>query len=153
MPLIGAYRGAKAALRSFARMFAVEFLPRGIRVNAVSPGPTETPVVAKVFPIPMKCWGASDEIAKAVLFLAFDATDTTGAELPVEDGLNSKAWEGKFAFKVGPATFGIFDTFKEEAGRTAHVNGKVAKALFARAEELFVSAPRIQTADILAEKL
>jgi NAD(P)-dependent dehydrogenase (short-subunit alcohol dehydrogenase family) len=99
MPMIGAYGGAKAALRSFARMFAVELLPREIRVNAVSPGPTETPVVAKVFPdkdvaaqavaqmteaIPMKRFGTSEEIAKAVLFLAFDATDTTGAELPVD---------------------------------------------------------------------
>jgi len=58
-----------------------------------------------------------------------------------------------FAFKVGPATFGIFDTFKDKAGRTAHVTGEVAKALFARAEKLFVSAPQIQKADILAEKL
>ncbi len=58
-----------------------------------------------------------------------------------------------FAFKVGPATFGIFDTFKDEAGRSAHIYGEVAKALFARAEELFVSAPQIQKADILAEKL
>ena len=58
-----------------------------------------------------------------------------------------------FAFKVGPATFGIFDTFKDEAGRTAHISGEVAKALFARAEELFVSAPLIQKPDILAEKL
>ncbi len=101
MPMIGAYGGAKAALRSFARMFAVEFLPQGIRVNAVSPGPTETPVVAKVFPdkdvaaqavaqmteaIPMKRFGTSEEVAKAVLFLAFDATFTTGAELAVDGG-------------------------------------------------------------------
>src|SRR5579871_5148068 len=60
------------------------------------------------------------------------------------------AW---FAFKVGPATFGVFDRFKDEAGRTGFVNGKVAKAQFARAEEHFVSAPQIRTADILAEKL
>jgi NAD(P)-dependent dehydrogenase (short-subunit alcohol dehydrogenase family) len=101
MPLIGPYGGAKAALRSFARMFAVEFLPRGIRVNAVSPGPTDTPVVAKVWPdkdvekqavaqmteaVPMKRFGTSEEVAKAVLFLAFDATFTTGAELPVDGG-------------------------------------------------------------------
>ena len=68
----------------------------------------------------------------------------------VEAETGATTW---FAFKVGPATFGISDTFKEEAGRTAHVSGEVAKALFARAEELFVSAPQIQTADILAEKL
>jgi quinol monooxygenase YgiN len=68
----------------------------------------------------------------------------------VEAEMGTTAW---FAFKVGPATLGIFDTFKHEAGRTAHVNGEVAKALFARAEELFVSAPQIQKPDILAEKL
>jgi quinol monooxygenase YgiN len=58
-----------------------------------------------------------------------------------------------FAFKIGSATFGIFDTFRDEEGRGAHINGEVAKALFARAEELFVAPPQIQTADLLAEKL
>jgi NAD(P)-dependent dehydrogenase (short-subunit alcohol dehydrogenase family) len=101
MPMIGAYGGAKAALRSFARMFAMEFLPREIRVNAVSPGPIDTPVVGKVWPdkamaaqavgqmteaVPMKRFGKADEVAKAVLFLAFDATFTTGAEIPVDGG-------------------------------------------------------------------
>lgn len=68
----------------------------------------------------------------------------------VEAETGTTTW---FAFKVGPATFGIFDTFGDEAGRSAHVDGEVAKALFARAEELFVSAPQIQTVDILTEKL
>ena len=68
----------------------------------------------------------------------------------VEAETGTTAW---FAFKVGPATFGIFDTFEDEEGRKAHINGEVAKALFARAEELFVTHPQIQTADILAEKL
>ena len=101
MPMIAAYGGAKAALRSFARTFAVELLPQGIRVNAVSPGPTETPMVGKAFPnkevaaqlmgqmteaIPMKRFGKAEEVAKAVLFLAFDATFTTGVELPVDGG-------------------------------------------------------------------
>jgi quinol monooxygenase YgiN len=58
-----------------------------------------------------------------------------------------------FAIKIGASTFGIFDTFKDEAGRTAHVSGEVAKALFARADELFVSTPDIKTVDIVAEKL
>lgn len=68
----------------------------------------------------------------------------------VEAEAGTTTW---FAFKVGPGTFGIFDTFEDEGGRSAHVGGEVAKALFARAEELFVSAPQIQTTDILAEKL
>ena len=92
---------AKAALRSFARTLAAELLPREIRVNAVSPGPIDTPIIGKVFTgkdeaaqirekmigmVPMKRWGTSEEIARAVLFLAFDATFTTGAEIPVDGG-------------------------------------------------------------------
>jgi quinol monooxygenase YgiN len=68
----------------------------------------------------------------------------------VEAETGTTTW---FAFRIGPATFGIFDTFKNEEGRAAHVNGEVAKALFARAGELFVTPPEIQTVDILAEKL
>ena len=67
----------------------------------------------------------------------------------VEAETGTTAW---FSFRIGPTTFGIFDTFKSEEGRTAHINGEVAKALFARAEELFVTSPQIQTVDILAEK-
>ena len=95
------YGAAKAALRSFARTLAAELIPREIRVNAVTPGPIDTPILGKMFPdkdaaaqlkekmtgmVPMKRWGTSEEIAKAVLFLAFDATFTTGAELPVDGG-------------------------------------------------------------------
>ena len=58
-----------------------------------------------------------------------------------------------FAFKIGLSTFGIFDTFADEDGRNAHVTGEVAKALFARAEELFATAPQIQQLDLLAEKV
>ena len=101
MPGLAAYGAAKAALRSFARVLAAELLPRGIRVNAVTPGPIDTPILSKAFPSkdmvaqvteqmtgmnPMKRMGTSEEIAKAVLFLAFDATFTTGAELPVDGG-------------------------------------------------------------------
>jgi len=68
----------------------------------------------------------------------------------VEAETGTTTW---FAFKIARATFGIFDTFKNEEGRNAHVTGEVAKALFARAEELFVTAPEIRTVDILAEKL
>src|ERR1700758_240719 len=68
----------------------------------------------------------------------------------VEAETGTTAW---FAFRISAATFGIFDTFKDEDGRAAHVNGEVAKALFARAEELFVAHPDIKPVDILAEKL
>jgi quinol monooxygenase YgiN len=68
----------------------------------------------------------------------------------VEAETGTTAW---FAFRVAPATFGIFDTFNDEDGRSAHVNGEVAKALFARAEELFAAHPEIKPVDIVAEKL
>ena len=98
--LASAYAASKAALRSMARSFARELLPRGIRVNAVSPGPIETPIIDKAAPKdvadvvkrqlreanPMKRFGAPEEVAKAVLFLAFEATYTTGAELAVDGG-------------------------------------------------------------------
>jgi quinol monooxygenase YgiN len=68
----------------------------------------------------------------------------------VEAETGTTTW---FAFRIGPATFGIFDTFENEEGRAAHVNGEVAKALFARAGELFIAPPEIKIVDILAEKL
>jgi quinol monooxygenase YgiN len=57
-----------------------------------------------------------------------------------------------FAFQTGPASFGIFDTFVDENGRQAHLTGEVAKALFAKAEELFAGEPEIRMADLLATK-
>ena len=50
----------------------------------------------------------------------------------------------------GTSTFGIFDTFRDEAGRQAHVSGKVAEALFAKAPELFSEPPEIQQLNIVA---
>ena len=101
VPGASAYAMTKAALRSLTRSLAVEFLPKKIRVNAISPGPIDTPIFARggrpeevVAAIkadfternPMKRFGQADEVAKAALFLAFDATYTTGAELPVDGG-------------------------------------------------------------------
>jgi quinol monooxygenase YgiN len=58
-----------------------------------------------------------------------------------------------FALRLGPSTFGIFDTFADEAGRDAHLAGKVAEALMARAGELFATPPSIEKVDVLASKL
>jgi quinol monooxygenase YgiN len=60
------------------------------------------------------------------------------------------AW---FAIKMGPSTFGIFDAFPNEQGRDAHLNGEVAKALMAKASELFAKPPEIHKVDVLADKL
>jgi quinol monooxygenase YgiN len=57
-----------------------------------------------------------------------------------------------YAVKLGPARFGIFDTFKDEAGRNAHLTGDIAKALFAKAEELFAVPPQVEKLEILASK-
>lgn len=100
IPMISAYAASKAAPRSMTRSLARELLPRGIRVNAVSPGPIDTDILEKALPRdaaeqtkremsesnPMGRLGRPDEIAKAVVFLGFEATVTTGAELAVDGG-------------------------------------------------------------------
>jgi NAD(P)-dependent dehydrogenase (short-subunit alcohol dehydrogenase family) len=102
MPNLSAYGAAKAALRGLTRSIAAALMPRGIRVNAVTPGPIgSTDILQKVgMPkeakeqvylqmaesVPMKRLGQPEEIAKAVAYLAIDATFTTGAELPVDGG-------------------------------------------------------------------
>lgn len=58
-----------------------------------------------------------------------------------------------FAIKLGPAEFGIFDAFADEAGRKAHLSGPIAAALLKRAEELLREPPRIEQVDVLAAKL
>lgn len=97
---ISAYSASKAAVRSMTRSLARELLPRGIRVNAISPGPIQTGILAKTMPKeaaeqaaaqmraanPMGRFGDVREIAAAFAFLAFGATFTTGAELVVDGG-------------------------------------------------------------------
>jgi quinol monooxygenase YgiN len=58
-----------------------------------------------------------------------------------------------YAIKLGPSTYGIFDTFQDENGRQAHLSGKVAAALMAKASELFSQPPQIEQVEILAAKL
>jgi quinol monooxygenase YgiN len=60
------------------------------------------------------------------------------------------AW---FGIRLGPSTFGIFDAFPDDAGRQAHLSGKVAAALMAKAPELFATPPVIEKVDVLAAKL
>jgi NAD(P)-dependent dehydrogenase (short-subunit alcohol dehydrogenase family) len=99
---LSVYSGTKAALRAFAQVLAAELVSRGIRVNTVGPGFIDTPTMGAAGLsdaertafrelgdqiTPMKRHGSAEEVARAVLFLAFDATFTTGVELPVDGGL------------------------------------------------------------------
>ncbi len=73
-----------------------------------------------------------------------------GALPLVEEEPLTTAW---FAIRMGPTTFGIFDAFPDEAGRQAHLTGRVAAALMAQAGDLFAQPPDIQKIDVLASKL
>lgn len=68
----------------------------------------------------------------------------------VEAEPETMAW---FAIKMGKSTFGIFDAFPDEAGRQAHLAGKVAAALMEKASELFSEPPAIEQVEVLAAKL
>jgi NAD(P)-dependent dehydrogenase (short-subunit alcohol dehydrogenase family) len=100
-PGMSTYAGAKAAVRAFAQNFAVELVDRQIRVNAVSPGFVKTETMGidaseaerAAFIeegerlTPLKRIGTPDEFARAALFLAFDATFTTGSEILLDGGM------------------------------------------------------------------
>ena len=104
MPNSGVYAASKAAVLSLNRVFATELAPRKIRVNAVSPGPVETPLYGKLGlekeevegfgailgeKILLKRFGQSSEIAKTVSFLASDDSSfITGTEIVIDGGLS-----------------------------------------------------------------
>ncbi|MBI3817898.1 MAG: glucose 1-dehydrogenase [Planctomycetes bacterium] len=99
----GVYSATKAAVRSFARSWTADLKSRKIRVNAISPGPIDTPIFGQmgltadqvqqfkgniVTSVPLGRMGSPDEIAKAVLFLASDDSSyITGIELFVDGGM------------------------------------------------------------------
>jgi NAD(P)-dependent dehydrogenase (short-subunit alcohol dehydrogenase family) len=99
----GVYAATKAALRSFARTWAVELKDRQIRVNTLSPGPIDTPIISAQFPnpeaeakgreffksiVPLNRLGDPEETAKAALFLASsDSSYITATDLVVDGGL------------------------------------------------------------------
>jgi len=103
LPGMTVYAATKAAVRSFARTFSAELIGRGIRVNAISPGPVATPIFARAGmsaeqidgleveltdKIPMQRFGETREIADAVVFLASsESSYVVGAELVVDGGM------------------------------------------------------------------
>ena len=78
------------------------------------------------------------------------ATFLKGALPLVEDEPQTTAW---FAVRLASSRFAIFDAFPNETGREAHLAGPVAAALMDNAPELLASDPRIETVDVLADKL
>ena len=98
-------------------------------------------------------------MVKVALFVRLEAK--AGKEAEVESFLKSglalveqePATTTWFGIRLGPHTFGIFDAFPDDAGRQAHLTGRVAAALMAKASELFAQPPVIEKADVLAAKL
>ena len=98
-------------------------------------------------------------MVKTALFVRLEAKPGKEAEveqflrdglLPVLEEPATTTW---FGLRFGPSTFGIFDAFPDEAGRQAHLTGRVAAALMAKAGELFAQPPVIEKVDVLAAKL
>jgi quinol monooxygenase YgiN len=98
-------------------------------------------------------------MVKTALFVRLEAKP--GKEAAVEDFLlggraivmDEPATIAWFAIRLGPSTFGIFDAFCDEAGRQAHLSGRVAAALMAKASELLAQPPVIEKVEVIADKL
>ncbi|MDD4955100.1 MAG: antibiotic biosynthesis monooxygenase [Candidatus Omnitrophica bacterium] len=95
---------------------------------------------------------------KVGLFVRLEAKPGKEAELEkflrdslcvVQEEPETIVW---FALRLGPSTFGIFDAFDNEAGRTAHLSGRVAISLMVKAADLLTHLPAIEKADILEAK-
>jgi NAD(P)-dependent dehydrogenase (short-subunit alcohol dehydrogenase family) len=105
MPNTTIYAASKAALLSLAKTLSGELIPRGVRVNAISPGPIATPLLSKLGmskqeldavnesirkQVPLGRFGDPAEIAKAILFFASDeSTFTVGSELVIDGGMST----------------------------------------------------------------
>ena len=82
---------------------------------------------------------------------AQDVAALLAGALPMAQGEHeTRTW---YAVRSGPNTFGIFDTFDDENGRQAHLEGQIAKALMDNAAALLASPPTIETVDLMAAKL
>jgi quinol monooxygenase YgiN len=98
-------------------------------------------------------------VIRTALFVRMEAKPGKGDEVEtflrggrdvVEQEPATIAW---FALRMGPTTFGIFDVFPDDAGREAHLSGKVALALMEKGPDLFLVKPTIEKLDVLAAKI
>ena len=106
-----------------------------------------------------RCTNTRQLMVKVALFVRLEAKPgkakevesflLSGLPLVMEEPATT-AW---FGIRLGPTTFGIFDAFPDDAGREAHLSGKVAAALMAKAGELFSEPPTIEKVEVLAAKL
>jgi quinol monooxygenase YgiN len=103
--------------------------------------------------------GGSPPKVSAAVFVRLEAKPGKEAEvaeflkgaLPLAEAEPATiAW---FGVRLGPSTFAIFDAFPDEAGRQAHLNGKIAAALMEKAKDLLAQPPSIEKADVLAAKM
>jgi quinol monooxygenase YgiN len=102
--------------------------------------------------------GGTNSMAKYALYVSLKAKP--GKEKDVEAFLKQGAEMAKkesgtvswFGLKEDECNYSVFDTFNDEAGRDAHLNGEIAKALMAKASEMFASQPQIHKINILADK-
>ena len=98
-------------------------------------------------------------MVKLGLFVRLEANPGMEAELEefLRSGLplaeQEPATTAWFALRLGPSTFGIFDAFADEAGRQAHLDGRIAQALMQKAKTLLSAPPEIQEIAVLAAKL
>jgi quinol monooxygenase YgiN len=139
---------------------AEEQLRPHFRLNAVYPRSSPASTCVQLF-VPDALSMEEKVMTKFALYVPLQAKP--GKEKDVADFLRSAlplvnaeagtvSW---FAIQEGPSSFAIFDTFDDEAGRNAHLNGKVAAALMekAKAGDLFAKTPEIYKLEILADKL
>ena len=101
----------------------------------------------------------NNNIVKVALWVRLEAKPGKEADVEsfltnglsiVQDEPATTTW---YALKLGPSTFGIFDTFPDEAGRQAHLSGRVAALLKAESANLFAKPPSIEKVDVIAAKL
>ena len=96
---------------------------------------------------------------KLSLFVRLEAKPGKEADVAafLEQGIALAQNEAKtpvwFALRLGPSTFGVFDAFDDEAGRQAHLEGPIAKALMANAPALLATPPVIERIEVLGAKL